>query len=736
MIRPMHRLFWLGLPMVFTMAGCAGMKLTDFGHRNPTPIGDRPLSVINGRTAEESATRSNSITSTIDAKDARRISGRVMDHRGQPVSGATVRLADGALAGGSVSDVITDEAGGFTVRGLRASTPYTLIATLDLGGESRISRARFLSGETQARVLLEPDSSDQSARDQVEYKPANRPKLTTAKIESRQDQPSPPKGKWVFVEDGQNAEETTKVALKLKDKSLQKVSDEREANEPKATDPSDADPAPPKLRKNEAWRATGRPEPSEKRDYKIRTVQYSADDGQNPLPPAIERKPYVYEEFQDSEGPEAADRRVAARPNGRRTNAGSVDGIRRLPDDLAPVTEILSAEEIAEQSTAGLENRSPRRAVAASKPRQPALYTDAPSAGNIRVEQIDEINRLRRAERNAQLGGRGEPGTQESPVRASTRWDQAQRPADELARTDRTISRTNRSTDSLKPPADFPDQDLARSPESDASSLSGRGLERSPAKRERIQRSLEPAHESTMVSQIEPDVARTDQERIDRLKSTDKSRETAFGNELSAKSPNEWVNRMTGGLAWWKKPVALANDEKVAGVFCDFDVANQRIMDFELPDVKGRPTRLSQMPSDLTLLFFWGTWCKPCHEALPHLVELQRRLASDNVQVIGISYEEGTTAERQKKVALAADRYNINFPLLMGSKGGADSCPVRKSLAVQVYPTMVLLDRDGRVLWRDQGTTPATMGRLDRVLASHLRELDSLRLARSTRESR
>ena len=228
MIRPMHRLFWLGLPMVFTMAGCAGMKLTDFGHRNPTPIGDRPLSVINGRTAEESATRSNSITSTIDAKDARRISGRVMDHRGQPVSGATVRLADGALAGGSVSDVITDEAGGFTVRGLRASTPYTLIATLDLGGESRISRARFLSGETQARVLLEPDSSDQSARDQVEDKPANRPKLTTAKIESRQDQPSPPKGKWVFVEDGQNAEETAKVALKLKDKSLQKVSDERE----------------------------------------------------------------------------------------------------------------------------------------------------------------------------------------------------------------------------------------------------------------------------------------------------------------------------------------------------------------------------------------------------------------------------------------------------------------------------------------------------------------------------
>jgi hypothetical protein len=31
---------------------------------------------------------------------------------------------------------------------------------------------------------------------------------------------------------------------------------------------------------------------------------------------------------------------------------------------------------------------------------------------------------------------------------------------------------------------------------------------------------------------------------------------------------------------------------------------------------------------------------------------------------------------------------------------------------------MILLDRYGRVLWRDTGATPATLSRLDRVLAS------------------
>jgi hypothetical protein len=116
---------------------------------------------------------------------------------------------------------------------------------------------------------------------------------------------------------------------------------------------------------------------------------------------------------------------------------------------------------------------------------------------------------------------------------------------------------------------------------------------------------------------------------------------------------------------------------------------------------------------------------------MPHLVELQKQLAPDNFQIVGIAYEEGSLADRQKKVAMAADRYGINFPLLMGNSAGAESCPVRKAFEVRVYPTMVLLDREGRVLWKDQGITPASLGRLDRVLASHLRELDSQKYARA-----
>ena len=174
-----------------------------------------------------------------------------------------------------------------------------------------------------------------------------------------------------------------------------------------------------------------------------------------------------------------------------------------------------------------------------------------------------------------------------------------------------------------------------------------RGLERPLDQRESIERSLKSTDASSSLGRFDTDIAGSDQERIDRLKASGAAGNSAFNGE-TPRTSNEWINRLAGSLPWIKKSSAV--DAAFAnGVSCDFDEVNQRLVDFELPDIKGRPTRFSQMPADLTLLVFWGTWCKPCHEAMPHLVELQKRLATDNVQILGISYEEGSAAERRKK---------------------------------------------------------------------------------------
>lgn len=737
---------WIGSSLCLALTGCVGMKRFDLGPKTIPSVGDRQISVTAGRPGEDSIIRTETATPKLDMRVARRISGRVIDHRGQPISGATVRLADGALATGQISDVITDEAGGFTVRGLRASTPYTVIATLDLGGETRVARARFVSGETQARVVLEPAEVDASVKAPVATaKNVRRAESLAPPVDQRAEAadsiaaapavaqtnaaptrpPLPPKGRWVFIDESDQV--VANVPVRSTDDGVKRVSGRPNVQDQPAEE-TDV-PAPRKKPVNSAWRSaeqtTARPTA---RDAGVRLASFDSDE-ENPLPPARERKAFVYEEFVDE--PEA--------PPTRRIASGAIlDTPGPLPDELVPVTETPTDEELA----ANVRQPRPRsvRPDSASRAlparRTAGFYSDAPSAGSMRVEDIDEVNRVIRERRARERGVAAEDASDEESRRSPT-WEEVARPlrVEYSPRTDRTINRTVRSDEPPAEPAELADKYLAARPGRDSAEPAVRGLERSMAQRESIDRSLKNASApASSISRSDDAVARSDQERIDRLKAAEAEKATAFNGE-TPRTPNEWINRLTAGLPWVKK-TPEATGTTVSGSFCDFDTENQRIVEFELTDIKGRSTRFSQIPAELTLLVFWGTWCKPCHEAMPHLVELQKRLEADGVQVLAIAYEEGTIQERQDKIAAAVERYDINFPILLGGSQGADSCPVRKAMGVRVYPTLVLVDRSGRVLWRDQGVTQATFGRLDRVMAAHLQDLDQRQLAVETAKIR
>ena len=106
--------------------------------------------------------------------------------------------------------------------------------------------------------------------------------------------------------------------------------------------------------------------------------------------------------------------------------------------------------------------------------------------------------------------------------------------------------------------------------------------------------------------------------------------------------------------------------------------------------------------ADLILLDFWGTWCAPCRKSIPHLNEIQKTLGGKKMQVIGIACERTPPKDRTAKVAQAIKDLKINYPVLITSMDG--SCPVQEAFQIQFYPTMVLLDRQGRILWREQGS--------------------------------
>ncbi|MBX6316763.1 MAG: TlpA family protein disulfide reductase, partial [Isosphaeraceae bacterium] len=156
---------------------------------------------------------------------------------------------------------------------------------------------------------------------------------------------------------------------------------------------------------------------------------------------------------------------------------------------------------------------------------------------------------------------------------------------------------------------------------------------------------------------------------------------------------------------------------------CRFDSQAQRLIDFELPDLEGKPIHLQDLDADLILLDFWGSWCKPCLKAIPHLVQMQTKLGTQRLKVVGIAYEKMPPESRVGALQVVAQNLGINYPILIGEADGRP-CPLQAALKVENLPTMILIDRHGRILWRQSGLAPLTLARLDYAIASHARALN------------
>ena len=102
----------------------------------------------------------------------------------------------------------------------------------------------------------------------------------------------------------------------------------------------------------------------------------------------------------------------------------------------------------------------------------------------------------------------------------------------------------------------------------------------------------------------------------------------------------------------------------------------------------GRTMSTGDWQGKVALVNFWATWCGPCREEIPHLIQLQERYP-DHLQVIGISTDEGDPAN----VAAFADRMGVNYPIVMATPELNHEFP-----GVFALPTSFIVDPDGRIV--------------------------------------
>ena len=82
------------------------------------------------------------------------------------------------------------------------------------------------------------------------------------------------------------------------------------------------------------------------------------------------------------------------------------------------------------------------------------------------------------------------------------------------------------------------------------------------------------------------------------------------------------------------------NNNNVAEVI-SVEKHGDKAANFTWQDESGRMMSLDSLRGNVVVLNFWATWCGPCKNELPELVELSKTFANRNVRFIGVSMDRG-----------------------------------------------------------------------------------------------
>ncbi len=73
---------------------------------------------------------------------------------------------------------------------------------------------------------------------------------------------------------------------------------------------------------------------------------------------------------------------------------------------------------------------------------------------------------------------------------------------------------------------------------------------------------------------------------------------------------------------------------------------------------EGKTIAANALAAPIVIINFWASWCKPCLEEFPSLVELDKKYSDDQVFILGINTDE---PEAKKEIIKTIERFGMQF---------------------------------------------------------------------------
>jgi len=143
----------------------------------------------------------------------------------------------------------------------------------------------------------------------------------------------------------------------------------------------------------------------------------------------------------------------------------------------------------------------------------------------------------------------------------------------------------------------------------------------------------------------------------------------------------------------YKEAAASGDPELSSAAKAGLELMDMRAKPLELSftAVDGRKVDLADLRGKVVLVDFWATWCPPCVEEVPGLVETYEKFKDKGFEIVGISLDSDKGALEK-----FTEENKMTWPQFFDGQGWDNE--LAKRFKIQSVPTMWLLDREGKLV--------------------------------------